>query len=63
MTGFTRANSEILGGLLGLQRKGALQPEFEQVAFALPDSKGNNLNIGEAKTAFGYHLIVVEGRK
>ncbi|KAI1777921.1 FKBP-like protein [Hypoxylon cercidicola] len=51
------------GGLLGLQRKGALQPEFEQVAFALPDSKGSNLNIGEAKTAFGYHLIVVEGRK
>ncbi|KAI1378215.1 FKBP-like protein [Hypoxylon crocopeplum] len=51
------------GGLLGLQRKGALQPEFEQVAFALPDSKGSNLHIGEAKTAFGYHLIVVEGRK
>ncbi|KAI2631004.1 FKBP-like protein [Hypoxylon sp. NC1633] len=51
------------GGLLGLQRKGALQPEFEQVAFSLPDSKGSNLHIGEAKTAFGYHLIVVEGRK
>ncbi|KAI0180489.1 FKBP-like protein [Hypoxylon sp. FL1284] len=51
------------GGLLGFQRKGALQPEFEQIAFSLPDSKGSNLNIGEAKTAFGYHLIVVEGRK
>ncbi|KAI1106276.1 FKBP-like protein [Jackrogersella minutella] len=51
------------GGLLGLQRKGSLQPEFEQVAFALQDSKGSNLYIGEAKTSFGYHLIVVEGRK
>ncbi|KAI1395778.1 FKBP-like protein [Hypoxylon fuscum] len=51
------------GGLLGLQRKGALQPEFEQVAFALPESKGSNLNMGEAKTAFGYHLIVVEDRR
>ncbi|KAL7626312.1 hypothetical protein AAE478_003084 [Parahypoxylon ruwenzoriense] len=51
------------GGLLGLQRKGALQPEFEEVAFALPESKGSNLNIGQAKTPFGYHLIVVEDRK
>ncbi|KAI5867974.1 FKBP-like protein [Durotheca rogersii] len=51
------------GGLLGLQRKGSLQPEFEAVAFSLPDSKGSSLHIGEAKTAFGYHLIVVEGRK
>ncbi|KAI8962499.1 FKBP-like protein [Daldinia sp. FL1419] len=51
------------GGLLGVQRKGSLQPEFEEVAFALPESKGSVLNIGEAKTAFGYHLIVVEERK
>ncbi|KAI0383121.1 FKBP-like protein [Hypomontagnella monticulosa] len=51
------------GGLLGLQRKGALAPEFEEVAFSLPDSKGSDLYIGEAKTSFGYHLIVVEGRK
>ncbi|KAI1475992.1 FKBP-like protein [Daldinia eschscholtzii] len=51
------------GGSLGTQRKGSLQPEFEEVAFALPESKGSNLNIGEAKTAFGYHLIVVEERK
>ncbi|KAI0834929.1 FKBP-like protein [Hypoxylon sp. FL0890] len=51
------------GGLLGLQRKGALAPEFEEVAFGLPESKGSNLNIGEAKTSFGYHLIVVEERK
>ncbi|KAI1393422.1 FKBP-like protein [Hypoxylon trugodes] len=51
------------GGLLGLQRKGALQPAFEEVAFGLPESKGSNLHIGEAKTSFGYHLIVVEARK
>ncbi|KAI1467313.1 FKBP-like protein [Daldinia caldariorum] len=51
------------GGLLGTQRKGSLQPEFENVAWGLPESKGSNLHIGEAKTEFGYHLIVVEERK
>ncbi|KAI0887356.1 FKBP-like protein [Annulohypoxylon maeteangense] len=49
------------GGLLGWQRKGQLAPEFEKVAFVLQESKGSNLFIGQAKTAFGYHLIVVEG--
>ncbi|KAI0902310.1 FKBP-like protein [Annulohypoxylon nitens] len=49
------------GGLLGWQRKGQLAPEFEKVAFGLQESKGSNLSIGQCKTAFGYHLVVVEG--
>ncbi|OTB08599.1 hypothetical protein M426DRAFT_7338 [Hypoxylon sp. CI-4A] len=51
------------GGLLGVQRKGQLAPEFEEVAWGLQESKGSNLYIGEAKTSFGYHLIVVEDRR
>ncbi|KAI2613049.1 FKBP-like protein [Hypoxylon fragiforme] len=51
------------GGALGTKQKGELHAEFEKVAFALPESKGSNLNMGEAKTDFGYHIIVVEGRK
>lgn len=47
------------GGNLGSFAKGSMVPEFEKVAFSLP--------VGEisqpVKTQFGYHLILVEGRK
>lgn len=47
------------GGSLGTFGKGQMIPEFENVAFTAP--------IGEVsepvKTAFGYHLILVEARK
>ncbi|KAH9900588.1 FKBP-like protein [Xylariomycetidae sp. FL2044] len=51
------------GGQLGWKTKGSLDPAFEEIAYALQTSKGSQLYIGEAKTSFGYHLIVVEGRK
>ncbi|CAI4217853.1 unnamed protein product [Parascedosporium putredinis] len=38
-------------------------PQFEEVAFNLEASSTGNPKIGEAKTEFGYHIIMVEGRK
>ncbi|KAH8894961.1 peptidyl-prolyl cis-trans isomerase PIN4 [Thozetella sp. PMI_491] len=51
------------GGSLGWKSKGSLAPQFEAVAFALETSTTGNPTIGEAKTEFGYHIIMVEGRK
>ncbi|OAA67395.1 Peptidyl-prolyl cis-trans isomerase, PpiC-type [Cordyceps fumosorosea ARSEF 2679] len=52
-----------VGGALGWKPKGSLDPKFEEVAFALEPSTTNTPKIGEAKTEFGYHIIMVEGRK
>ncbi|KXJ94529.1 hypothetical protein Micbo1qcDRAFT_193678 [Microdochium bolleyi] len=51
------------GGALGWKTKGSLDPAFEEVAYALEPSTGSKFSFGQAKTAFGYHLIVVQGRK
>jgi len=51
------------GGSLGWQTKGTLDPAFESVAFALETSATSSPVIGEAKTEFGYHIIMVEGKK
>ncbi|KAG8416651.1 Peptidyl-prolyl cis-trans isomerase pin4 [Metarhizium acridum] len=51
------------GGALGWKTKGSLDPKFEEVAFALEPSTTNNPKIAEARTEFGYHIIMVEGRK
>ncbi|KAK9436108.1 Peptidyl-prolyl cis-trans isomerase, PpiC-type [Metarhizium brunneum] len=51
------------GGALGWKTKGSLDPKFEEAAFALEPSTTNNPKIAEAKTEFGYHIIMVEGRK
>ncbi|QPH01618.1 Peptidyl-prolyl cis-trans isomerase pin4 [Epichloe festucae Fl1] len=51
------------GGALGWKTKGSLDPKFEDIAFALEPSTTNSPKIGEAKTEFGYHIIMVEGRK
>ncbi|UNI14243.1 Peptidylprolyl isomerase [Purpureocillium takamizusanense] len=51
------------GGSLGWKSKGSLDPKFEEVAFALEPSTTSSPKIGEAKTGFGYHIIMVEGRK
>ncbi|KEZ42541.1 hypothetical protein SAPIO_CDS5763 [Scedosporium apiospermum] len=51
------------GGSLGWKTRGSLDPKFEEVAFALEASSTGNPKIGEAKTGFGYHIIMVEGRK
>ncbi|KAG5922681.1 Peptidyl-prolyl cis-trans isomerase pin4 [Claviceps africana] len=52
-----------LCGALGWKTKGSLDAKFEEVAFALEPSTTSNPKIGEAKTEFGYHIIMVEGRK
>ncbi|KAG5981212.1 Peptidyl-prolyl cis-trans isomerase pin4 [Claviceps digitariae] len=51
------------GGALGWKTKGSLDAKFEEVAFALEPSTTSSPKIGEAKTEFGYHIIMVEGRK
>ncbi|KAG2169347.1 MAG: Uncharacterized protein AUREO_023880 [Aureobasidium pullulans] len=51
------------GGSLGWKTRGALMPEFENVAFELAASTTNSPKWGEAKTSEGYHIIMVEGRK
>ncbi|KAI0969287.1 hypothetical protein F4678DRAFT_170103 [Xylaria arbuscula] len=50
------------GGSLGQQTKGSLHPEFEKVAYSLQPTENGIVHIGEAKTDFGYHLIVVDKR-
>lgn len=51
------------GGALGWKTKGSLAPEFEAVAYGLENSTTAAPKYGEAKTEFGYHIIMVEGRK
>ncbi|KAH8909559.1 FKBP-like protein [Coniochaeta sp. PMI_546] len=51
------------GGALGWKTKGSLDPQFEAVAFGLEASTTGNPKYAEAKTGFGYHIIMVEGRK
>ncbi|KAF6820991.1 peptidyl-prolyl cis-trans isomerase PIN4 [Colletotrichum plurivorum] len=51
------------GGALGWKTKGSLDPKFEDVAFPLATSTTSNPIIAEAKTGFGYHIIMVEGKK
>jgi hypothetical protein len=51
------------GGALGWKTKGSLAPEFEAVAYGLENSTTAAPKYGEAKTEFGYHVIMVEGRK
>jgi len=51
------------GGALGWKTKGSLAPEFEAVAYGLENSTTANPKYGEAKTEFGYHIIMVEGRR
>jgi parvulin-like peptidyl-prolyl isomerase len=47
------------GGDLGWVVKGQLDPDFEAVAFKLP----NGLPSGIVETKFGYHIIVVEAKE
>ncbi|GKT47934.1 peptidyl-prolyl cis-trans isomerase PIN4 [Colletotrichum spaethianum] len=43
----------------GWKTKGSLDPKFEDVAFALTTSTTASPVYGEAKTEFGYHIIMV----
>lgn len=47
------------GGDLDYFAKGKMVPQFEEAAFSLPVGKLSN----PVKTAYGYHLIKVEGRR
>lgn len=53
----------VVGGALGWKTRGGLDPAFEAVAFELEASTVNNPKYAEAKSSFGYHIIMVEGRK
>jgi peptidyl-prolyl cis-trans isomerase NIMA-interacting 4 len=51
------------GGALGWKTRGDLDPTFEEKAFELEASTTANPKYVEVKTGFGYHIIMVEGRK
>ncbi|CEJ54268.1 Putative Peptidyl-prolyl cis-trans isomerase pin4 [Penicillium brasilianum] len=51
------------GGSLGWKTKGDLDPAFENIAFELEPSTTAKPKYQEVKTGFGYHIIMVEGRK
>ncbi len=47
------------GGKLGYVRKGQMVPEFEEVAFSLPDSQVSD----PVRTEYGWHLIYITDRQ
>jgi peptidyl-prolyl cis-trans isomerase NIMA-interacting 4 len=51
------------GGSLGWKKRGDLDSAFEAVAFELEASTVNSPVYREVKTGFGYHIIMVDGRK
>ncbi len=53
----------LIGGLLGWKMKGTLDGDFEKVAYKLESSTTSKPTYAEVKTGFGYHIIMVEGRK
>lgn len=58
-----KADFILAGGSLGWKTRGALDPAFENVAFELEASTTGNPKYAEVKTGFGYHIIMVDGRK
>ncbi|EEH20685.1 peptidyl-prolyl cis-trans isomerase pin4 [Paracoccidioides brasiliensis Pb03] len=51
------------GGSLGWKIRGSLDASFEKAAYDLEPSTTGNPKWTEVKTGFGYHIIMVEGRK
>ncbi|KAJ5625565.1 Peptidyl-prolyl cis-trans isomerase pin4 [Penicillium lagena] len=51
------------GGSLGWKTRGSLDPAFEKAAYELEPSSTGNPKYVEVKTGFGYHIIMIEGRK
>ncbi|KNG83205.1 peptidyl-prolyl cis-trans isomerase pin4 [Aspergillus nomiae NRRL 13137] len=51
------------GGSLGWKVRGSLDGTFEKAAYELEPSTTANPKYVEVKTGFGYHIIMVEGRK
>lgn len=52
-----------LGGSLGWKVRGSLDATFEKAAYELEPSTTSNPKYVDVKTGFGYHIIMVEGRK
>jgi len=52
-----------IGGALGWKKRGDLDLAFEEKAFELETSTTANPKYVEVKTGFGYHILMVEGRK
>ncbi|KAK3752508.1 hypothetical protein RRG08_032798 [Elysia crispata] len=53
------------GGDLGWMTRGSMVGPFQEAAFALPNSTTDKPNYTNppVKTKFGYHIIMVEGKK
>ncbi|KAN0068751.1 hypothetical protein V8E54_012920, partial [Elaphomyces granulatus] len=51
------------GGSLGWKVRGNLDAAFEKAAYELEPSTTTSPKYAEVKTGFGYHIIMVEGRK
>jgi NIMA-interacting peptidyl-prolyl cis-trans isomerase 4 len=51
------------GGSLGWKARGSLDAAFEKAAYGLEPSTVASPKWVEVKTGFGYHIIMVEGRK
>ncbi|EAS32902.3 peptidyl-prolyl cis-trans isomerase pin4 [Coccidioides immitis RS] len=51
------------GGSLGWKIRGSLDAAFEKAAYELEPSTTASPKYAEVKTGFGYHIIMVEGRK
>lgn len=56
---YSEGPSKAVGGSLGWFGRGAMVPEFEEVAFATPKGEVSEV----VKTQFGYHIIKVDDRK
>lgn len=48
---------------MGWKSRGDLDPKFEEIAFELGTSSTTNPDYREVRTEFGYHILMVEGRK
>lgn len=48
---------------MGWKVRGALDAAFEKAAYELEPSTVGNPKYVEVKTGFGYHIIMVEGRR
>jgi NIMA-interacting peptidyl-prolyl cis-trans isomerase 4 len=54
----------VAGGSLGWMTRGSMVGPFQDAAFALtPSSVDKPITSGLVKTNFGYHIIMVEGRR
>ena len=51
------------GGSLGWKVRGSLDAAYEKVAYELEVSSVGNPKWAEVKSGFGYHIVMIEGRR